>query len=175
MKSTKKMLALVVAGMILLFAACGGKDGDSNAGGEHQGGGGGGGGGHAAGQDDPSMGDEGFAFGEPADPADADRTIEVAGTDELRFDPDKLEIKAGETIAFEFKNAGDLTHEFMLGDKETLGGHSGGGDPSNGTGEVPGGGSETIAWTFSQPGELAFECHVDNHNEAGMRGTITVN
>lgn len=165
MKS-KKSLALVLAAVVLLAPACGGDDGGSEAGGGHDE--------HAAGEDDHSDGGSGFAFGEPADPADADRTIEVAGVDQLKFEPDRLEVEAGETIAFEFKNAGDIPHEFVLGDEETLDAHAHGGDQPNGTGEVPGGGTETIAWTFTKAGELSYECHVDNHHEAGMRGTITV-
>lgn len=165
----KKAWAVAVAAVVLLAPACGGGD-ETRASGGHEGD-------HAADSDDhhdSSNSGSGFTFGEPADPSDADRTIEVSGTDELKFQPDGLEIEAGETIAFEFKNAGDMPHEFVVGDKASLEAHAHGGEQPNGTGEVPGGGTETIAWTFSEAGELAYECHVDNHHEAGMRGTITV-
>lgn len=161
----KKALMLTLAAVLLLAAACGG---DTGSGGGHDG--------HAAGKDDGGSHSDkhGFAFGEPADPSDADRTITVTGVDELKFEPAQLQVEAGETVAFEFKNGGDMPHEFVLGDAEALEAHAHGGDQPNGTGEVPGGGTETIAWTFSEAGELAYECHVDNHHEAGMRGTITV-
>ncbi len=165
----KKAWAVVLAAIVLLAPACGGGDGTGASGDGHED--------HAAGSHDhhdSSNSGTAFAFGEPADPSDADRTIEVAGTDELRFQPDVLEVEAGETIAFEFKNAGDMPHEFVLGDKASLEAHVHGGDQPNGTGEVPGGGTETIAWTFSEAGEFSYECHVDKHHEAGMRGTITV-
>jgi uncharacterized cupredoxin-like copper-binding protein len=157
---------IVFVAVLLLGTACGG-DGGTSAGGGHDG--------HAAGEKDTASKDGGFAFGEPADAADADRTITVTGTDELKFEPDELEIEAGETIAFEFKNSGDLAHEFVFGDEDALGGHAHGGDQPYGTGEVPGGGTKTIVWTFDEAGELSYECHVDDHHEAGMRGTITVN
>lgn len=160
----KKASGLAVAALFLVAPACGGGDATEAGGGAQH---------HAADSGDHS-GSSGFAFGEPADPADADRTIKVAGTDELRFEPEEIEIEAGETVAFEFENAGDMPHEFVLGDEATLSEHVHGGDQPNGTGEVPGGGTETIAWTFTEPGELSYECHVDNHHEAGMRGTITV-
>lgn len=161
----KKVLPATLAAVVLLAPACGG---DTGAAAGHDN--------HAAEEDDShhSGGSGDFAFGKPADPAQADRTITVEGIDKLRFDPDQLEIKAGETIAFEFVNAGDLAHEFVLGDEAALGEHVHGGDQPNGTGEVPGGGTETLAWTFSEAGELAYECHVDDHHKAGMRGTITV-
>lgn len=162
----KKMWAALLAAVVLLAPACG-SGSDATGDGGHQ---------HAAGEEDhhSDHGSSGFSFGEPADPSAADRTIAVKGTDELRFDPAKLDIEVGETIAFEFENVGRLAHEFVLGDVASLDAHMHGGDQANGTGEVPGGGSETIAWTFREAGELAYECHVDDHHEAGMRGTITV-
>jgi len=163
--NVQKSLTIVLLTVLLLGTACGG-GGDTSAGGGPD---------HAAGEEDSHSEDSGFAFGEPADPADADRTITVTGTDELRFEPDEIEVEAGETIAFEFKNQGDLAHEFVLGDEEALSAHAHGGDQANGTGEVPGGGTGTIAWTFGEAGKLSYECHVDDHHEAGMRGTITVN
>lgn len=164
--NAKKVLPAMMAAVVLMAPACGGET--DGVGGGHD---------HAAGEEDDSHDSGGsgdFAFGKPADPAEADRTIKVEGSDKLRFDPDQLEIKAGETVAFEFVNTGDLAHEFVLGDEAALGEHAHGGDQPNGTGEVPGGGSETLAWTFSDAGELAYECHVDDHHKAGMRGTITV-
>ena len=159
----KKSLAALLVAVVLFAPGCGG--GSDSAGGGHD----------HAGEDDHAHDPAEYSFGEPADPGDADRTITVTGTDELRFEPDELEIEAGETVAFEFVNAGDMPHEFVLGDAASLGEHVHGGDQPNGTGEVPGGGSATIAWTFGEAGTLAYECHVDQHHEAGMRGSISVN
>jgi uncharacterized cupredoxin-like copper-binding protein len=60
-----------------------------------------------------------FAFGEPADPADADRTIEIATLDSFAFDPAELTVTAGETVTFRIVNDGSLVHDFTLGDQAT--------------------------------------------------------
>jgi plastocyanin len=54
---------------------------------------------HPTGQDDGSEG-SGFAFGQPADPADAARTIEIRTGNELTFDPAQVTVAAGETVTF---------------------------------------------------------------------------
>ena len=43
------------------------------------------------------------------------RTIAVTTTDTLRFNPDQINVRAGETVAFEITNAGALPHEFFIG------------------------------------------------------------
>jgi uncharacterized cupredoxin-like copper-binding protein len=60
-----------------------------------------------------------FAFGEPADPADADRTIEIATLDSFAFEPAELTVTAGETVTFRIVNDGSLVHDFTLGDQAT--------------------------------------------------------
>ncbi|MDP9066940.1 MAG: plastocyanin/azurin family copper-binding protein [Actinomycetota bacterium] len=126
---------------------------------------------------DPST-ETGFTFGEPADVADADRTIEVRGTDQLRFEPHEIEVEAGETVAFEFVNEAKVPHELVLGDAAAMEahqqGHEHGAVAENATGEVAPGETKTIAWTFSSAGEFVYECHIAEHDEAGMRGTISV-
>lgn len=61
-------------------------------------------------------GSQGFAFGEPAPAAKATRTVEVVLKD-IAFEPNSLEVKAGETVRFVLINQGQLPHEFNLGDK----------------------------------------------------------
>jgi uncharacterized cupredoxin-like copper-binding protein len=157
-----------MAALGLLAAACGG---GSGTGGGHD---------HDAAADDGhdhshDAGASGsFSFGEPAQASDADRTIKVTGTDELRFEPDEIDIEVGETVAFEFVNAGKGPHELVIGDAAAMGGHAHGTAAPNATSTVEGGDSATIAWTFSQAGDFVFECHVADHHKLGMRGTITV-
>jgi uncharacterized cupredoxin-like copper-binding protein len=55
------------------------------------------------------------AFGEPGEMDMADRTIAVSMFDTFRFEPIELSVEAGETIAFEVRNEGELSHEFALG------------------------------------------------------------
>ncbi len=130
--------------------------------------------------DGDDHGDESFAFGEPGDPAEADRTIEVDMLDSMAFDPDEFEIAAGETVTFEVTNTGDLEHDFTIGDVETQeehdaemreGGHMG--DDPNAI-AVAAGESGSITWTFTEPGDLEIGCHIPGHYAAGMVAEVTV-
>ncbi|MGH2806428.1 MAG: hypothetical protein ACRDKT_04040, partial [Actinomycetota bacterium] len=80
-----------LAAVVFLVAGCGGG---------HEGHGGTAGGGTAA-------------FGEPGDPADAERTIEVQATEDLKFDPPALDVSRGDTITFEVSNDTSIPHEFV--------------------------------------------------------------
>ncbi|WP_426204080.1 cupredoxin domain-containing protein [Pseudomonas sp. TWP3-1] len=56
-----------------------------------------------------------YAFGQPAPAAKTTRSIEVVMGD-MSFDPQVIQIKAGETVRFVLVNKGQLLHEFNLGD-----------------------------------------------------------
>lgn len=159
----KKAVAASVAVLALLAPACGGGSDAAGAGHEHAGG------------DDAHDHSAEYVFGDPADPSDADRTIRIRATDEPSFEPEAIEIEVGQTVAFEVVNEGTLTHEMVLGEEASTQGHVHGEDAPNGTGEIPGEETATIAWTFTETGEFVYECHVDNHHKQGMRGTISVN
>lgn len=58
-------------------------------------------------------------FGSPAEPAAADRTIEIATRDSLTFEPAELAVAAGETVTFQIVNNSSLVHDFTLGDQAT--------------------------------------------------------
>lgn len=127
--------------------------------------------------------DDSFAFGEPGDPADADRTVEIEANDSLKFDPDSVEVTAGETVTFVITNTGNLDHEFVLGDEaaqadmeaemaDMEGGMEMHHDPNAIT--LPAGETMELTWTFTTAGEVLFGCHVPGHYDAGMRGTVTV-
>ncbi|MEQ8354098.1 MAG: cupredoxin domain-containing protein [Kiloniellaceae bacterium] len=53
-------------------------------------------------------------FGEVGLAAEADRTIEIAMKDNY-FEPEALEIRAGETVRFVIRNGGEFLHEFNIG------------------------------------------------------------
>ncbi len=157
---TRSPKALRLATLLfLVLAACGGGGG---------GGGAGGGGGHDA------HGDGGgavpAALGEPADPADADRTVEVAARDPYSFSPASLTVEPGETILFKVTNEGKQLHEFML----AAPGHHDHADMADSGVMINPGETQELAWTFADGGQVEFACHVDNHYESGMRGVITV-
>ncbi len=37
--------------------------------------------------------------------------------DQLRFSPDSLAVRAGETVQFQVQNTGTMAHEFVVGDQ----------------------------------------------------------
>jgi uncharacterized cupredoxin-like copper-binding protein len=108
------------------------------------------------------------------------RTIHVETTDTLRFVHDHLDVRAGETIAYEIRNAGNLPREFFIGSPEEQLEHEreiASGAPMHaepGQIDVPAGQTVQLVYTFQQPGTLEYGCHVPGHYPAGMRGTITV-
>jgi uncharacterized cupredoxin-like copper-binding protein len=122
--------------------------------------------------------EEMFAFGEPGDPASADRVVEVTTTDGLRFEPSSIDVAAGETISFVVSNPGQVPHEFVIGDQafqvehaEEMAGGVGmmHGEPN--LVSVDAGETKELTWTFSTAMEgLEFGCHVPGHYEAGMVG-----
>ena len=113
--------------------------------------------------------------------AHVDRTIAVSTTDQLRFTPDALTVRAGETVAFRVTNTGKTTHEFVIGDaavqaaheQEMAAGHLDMSHEGNAV-SVPAGKTKTLVYTFKNPGTLLIGCHTAGHYAAGMQGTITV-
>jgi uncharacterized cupredoxin-like copper-binding protein len=120
--------------------------------------------------------------GRPGDPGKVTRTIEVTMDDSMRFTPDKLDFKAGETVRFVVRNNGNITHEMVIGSVDELKEHADmmrsmpamKHDESNMISLAPGKQGELV-WQFSQSGEFDFACLVPGHLEAGMTGKIGVN
>lgn len=125
---------------------------------------------------------EAFAFGEPADPGDADRTVRVRATDELAFEPAVVEVRAGEVITFEVENTGKLPHDFTLGDEdaqeeharemEEMGADMAHTDPN--AMMIDPGETGSMTWRFVEPGDVLYGCHQPGHYDAGMVGVIEV-
>lgn len=109
------------------------------------------------------------------------RTIEIGMSDQMRFSPDQLQIKQGETIRFVHRNEGQLMHEFVLGTQADLDAHAAmmakfpgmQHDEPYMAHVGPGQGGEII-WTFNRAGEFDFACLVAGHYQAGMVGKIRV-
>ena len=109
------------------------------------------------------------------------RTIPVGMSDEMRFTPDKIELKQGETIRFTIKNNGKLMHEFVIGTKKDLDEHAAlmvkfpkmeHDEPY--MAHVAPGKTGAIVWNFNRPGDFDFACLIAGHYEAGMVGKIRV-
>lgn len=128
-----------------------------------------------------SRGESDGAMGQAGDPAKVSRTIEVTMGDTMRFTPDKIKVKAGETIRFFIKNAGKIPHEMVIGSMSELKEHA------EMMRKMPGmqhaeankitlgpGQRGSIVWQFDKAGVVNFACLVPGHMEAGMVGKIEV-
>jgi uncharacterized cupredoxin-like copper-binding protein len=129
-----------------------------------------------------------FSFGTPADPTDAERTIEVRTSDELAFEPAEVSVQHGETVTFAVTNDGKLPHDFVLGDEATQEqhaqemaaseedmAHEGMEHGDANAISVPAGETVELTWTFGGDADrLLYGCHEPGHYEAGMVGTIIV-
>jgi uncharacterized cupredoxin-like copper-binding protein len=109
------------------------------------------------------------------------RTINVTMLDTMRFSPDRVEIKLGETVRFAHKNAGGQLHEFVIGTQEENDAHAAlmvkfpGMEHSEPyMAHVGAGKTAEIVWTFNRPGEFDFACLIAGHYQAGMKGKIIV-
>jgi uncharacterized cupredoxin-like copper-binding protein len=121
------------------------------------------------------------AFGREGDPKKVSRTIVVDMSDQMRFTPDALAVKQGETIRFRVRNSGQAMHEMVLGTMEDLKEHAElmrknpgmeHGDPY--MTHVAPGKTETMVWQFSKPGDFLYGCLVPGHFESGMIGRVRV-
>ncbi|CDG53836.1 copper-binding protein [Halomonas sp. ATBC28] len=128
--------------------------------------------------------------------ADVDRTISLEAGD-MWFDPEELELAAGEVVKFEITNTGNLEHEFVIGSKEAQEEHrqmmldmanGEGHDMSNmsqGEGHdmanmsmagvtIAPGETGTLLWSVpDNTNELEYACNIPGHYESGMYGNFT--
>lgn len=120
-------------------------------------------------------------WGIAGDAKAAKRTVTLTMLDTMRFSPDKIRVKQGETINIVIKNAGAMLHEFVIGTPKELEEHAAlmvkfpdmeHDEPY--MAHVPAGKTGRIVWTFNQAGEFDFACLIAGHYSAGMRGKIVV-
>lgn len=111
----------------------------------------------------------------------ARRTIHVVMTDNMRFDPDRIDVKQGETVKIVIRNGGAMLHEFVLGNRRELDEHAAlmvkfpnmeHGEPY--MAHVMPGETGEIVWQFNRPGDFDFACLIPGHYQAGMIGKIKV-
>jgi uncharacterized cupredoxin-like copper-binding protein len=110
------------------------------------------------------------------------REITIEMTDQMRFMPDQLQVKQGETIRFTVKNSGKMRHEWVIGNEQELlahakemknmkAGHKH--DMANAL-SLGAGEQGTLSWTFEKAESIAMACFEPGHYEAGMKGSIQV-
>lgn len=113
--------------------------------------------------------------------ADATRTITVKMADTMRFTPDAVQVRQGETIRFVIRNTGKLLHEFVIGTRAGNDEHAalmlrfpGMEHDEPYMAHVGPGKTGEIVWTFNRPGAFDFACLIAGHYQAGMVGQIVV-
>jgi len=124
---------------------------------------------------------EQMAFGKAGDPKKVSRTIKFEMSDDMRFTPDRIAVKQGETIKFVVMNHGQTMHEMVIGSMKELQEHAElmkkfpeMEHSAPHMAHVKPGNTEEIVWTFNRPGAFNFACLIAGHMEAGMMGKITV-
>jgi uncharacterized cupredoxin-like copper-binding protein len=132
-------------------------------------------------KEDGQAGGHAAALGKPGDPGKVTRTIEVEMSDAMRFRPDTIQVKPGETIRFIVRNVGKVKHEMVLGTIKELKEHAElmrkfpemEHDDPNQVSVEPGKTGELV-WQFAKAGTFDFACLVPGHFEAGMVGKVRV-
>lgn len=121
------------------------------------------------------------AWGIGGQPKAASRTVEIRMTDNMRFSPDFVQVKQGETIRFVIINSGKMLHEFVLGTQNELAEHAElmkkfpnmeHDEPY--MAHVPAGKKAELVWHFNRAGDFDFACLLPGHYEAGMVGKVKV-
>ena len=121
------------------------------------------------------------AIGKAGKAKNVSRTIKISMTDAMRFSPDHISARKGETIRFVVTNSGKLKHEFMLGTEMELKEHyelmkknpEMEHDDPNQLSLAPGATADML-WQFTHAGKVDFACLQPGHYDAGMTGKITV-
>jgi uncharacterized cupredoxin-like copper-binding protein len=120
-------------------------------------------------------------WGIAGDAKSAKRTVQITMSDRMRFTPDTLTVRRGETVRLMFRNEGQQLHEFVLGTKKELEEHAAlmlkypdmeHDEPY--MVHVPAGKSGQIVWTFNRTGDFDFACLIPGHYQAGMVGKVSV-
>ena len=121
------------------------------------------------------------AFGREGDPKKVSRTITVDMRDTMRFSPEVITVKRGQTVRLVAVNSGKLMHEIVLGTPDELKAHAemmrkfpNMEHADANMAHVKPGAKGDIVWQFTKPGEYQFACLMPAHFEAGMVGKVIV-
>ena len=120
-------------------------------------------------------------WGIAGEPKAVKRTVEITMSDAMRFTPDVVEVKQGETVRFVVKNAGKQLHELVIGTKKELDEHAAMMAKFTGMehdepymAHVGPGKKGELVWHFNRAGDFDFACLIAGHYQAGMIGKIKV-
>jgi len=117
-------------------------------------------------------------------PPGTDRVIELT-MQPMRFVPDRLTVKMGQTVTFVVTNPNDIPHELFIGNMADQMAHRAvhAAAPSSGQAAVShmgygiylqAHGTDMVTYHFATAGEILIGCHLPGHWEAGMLATVTV-
>lgn len=124
---------------------------------------------------------EQMPWGIAGDAKTVTRTVQVGMNDQMRFTPERIEVRQGETLKFVVRNAGKVMHEFVIGTPAELDKHAAlmvkfpdmEHDAPYMTHVAPGKTGQ-IVWSFNRAGDFDFACLIAGHYQAGMVGKIRV-
>ena len=121
------------------------------------------------------------AFGIAGNDKAVTRTVDIVTYDTMRFVPDTMAVRSGETIRLRVTNKGEVAHELVLGTQKTLAEHAalmrkfpGMEHDEPHVVHVKPGETGEMVWTFNRRGPVSFACLVAGHYESGMVGSIEV-
>ena len=84
--------------------------------------------------------------------------------DTMKFDPPTLTAKAGQPIQVTLDNTGQLLHDFSITEGVS--------QPVKSTAQP---GQKAVAtFTIDKPGTYTYFCSQPGHEQAGMKGTLTI-
>ena len=120
-------------------------------------------------------------WGIAGDASNVKRTVAVTMLDSMRFSPDEIVVKPGETLRFVVRNTGKQMHEFVIGTRKENDAHAelmlkfpGMEHDEPYMAHVAPGKSGEIIWQFNRAGDFEFACLIAGHYQAGMVGKIKV-
>lgn len=124
---------------------------------------------------------ERYEWGQAGEARRATQQVRVRMSDTMRFTPDRIVVRRGDTVSFVVLNAGRLMHEFVIGTLPALQAHADAMKRHPGMehdepymAHVSPGRTARIRWTFNRAGEFHAGCLIPGHWDAGMKATITV-
>ena len=117
-------------------------------------------------------------------PAGTDRVVELS-MEGMHFVPDRIEVRAGEMVAFVVTNPNDIAHELFIGTEADQMAHRAMhmAVASAGQAQIPHDGygiflapheTGVVSYHFDTAGEIMLGCHLPGHWEAGMKAIVTV-
>ena len=131
--------------------------------------------------DSPSLAPLQTEWGIAGDPAKVSRTVLIRMDDRMRFTPDRLVVRLGETLRLRVQNQGKLMHELVIGTPDELTKHAAlmekfpnmeHDEPH--MAHVEPGATGSLVWHFNRAGSYQFACLLPGHFQAGMIGSIEV-